>query len=238
MPQLTRSSFRNRLFAALPADDVRLLQAQAEPVALNVGDVLVQPHQPVEHVYFPEEGLVSVVAITAGGRRIEVGIVGRDGMVGTPILLGTDRSPHENFVQIKGRAWRMRSDDLCQAVGRSPSLHGILLRYVQAFMTQTAHTALSNGSHKLEERLARWLLMCYDRVDGDELPTTHVFLSLMLGANRPGVTLAIRTLEKAGIIRTRRGRITVLDRARLEDAAADSYGIPEEEYGRIIGPLR
>ena len=232
------SSYRNRLLAPLPTDDLQLIQARAEPVALSVGDILVQHHQPLEHVYFPEEGILSVIAITAGGRRIEVGIVGRDGMVGMPILLGTDRTPHEVFVQMPGRALRMRSDDLRHAIGQSPSLHGYLLRYVQAFMTQTAYTALSNGSHKLEERLARWLLMCHDRVDGDELPTTHLFLSLMLGANRPGVTMAIRTLEEAGVIRAGRGRITVLDRARLEDAAGDSYGIPEAEYGRIIGMLR
>ena len=118
----------------------------------------------------------------------------------------------------------------------SPALHAVLLRYVQAFMAQTAHTLLANATRRLDERLARWLLMTRDRLDGDELPLTQPFLSLMLGANRPGVTLAVRVLEDASIVRHARGRITVLDRTGLEAAAGGSYGAPEAEYTRLFGP--
>lgn len=229
---------RNRLLAALPPDDLRLLQPHLEPVTLNVGDVLIEPNRSIAHVHFPEEGIGSIVAVTHDDRQIEVGIFGRDGMSGTAILLGTDRTPHKNFIQVAGRGLRIASGIFRAAVGQSASMQGPLLRYIQAFTVQTAHTALSNGSDKLEDRLARWLLMCHDRVDGDDLPLTHEFLSIMLAVRRPGVTEALNTLEGAGIIRARRGLITILDRTKLEALAGTSYGIPEAEYERLIGPPR
>jgi hypothetical protein len=155
-------------------------------------------------------------------------------MGGTAVLLGTDRTPHEHFCQVPGSARRMRSDDLRQAIRQSPSLHLLLLRYVQTFQVQTAYTALSNGGYNIEERLARWLLMCHDRLDGDDLPLTHEFLSIMLGVRRSGVTLAIQILEGAKIITARRGLLSVLNRAKLEAVAGDSYGQPEAEYGRLV----
>ncbi len=138
---------------------------------------------------------------------------------------------------IAGPALRIEPQNLRQALQRSPSLHSLLLRYVQAFTIQTAHTALSNGSHKIEERLARWLLMCHDRLDEDDLPLTHEFIALMLGVRRAGVTEALNILEGRGIIRAGRGNIVVLQRTKLEKAAGDSYGVPEAEYRRLIGPL-
>jgi CRP-like cAMP-binding protein len=235
MPDLTQSSVHNRLLAKLCPEAFALLQPYLEPVTLNRGDVLITPHQPIEHVYFLEAGITSIIANTAGGRRIEIGLTGRDGLAGTPVLLGVDSTPHETFMQIAGSGLRIETQKLREAIQQSSSLHALLLRYVQAFTIQTSHTALSNGSHKIEERLARWLLMCHDRLDGDDLPLKHEFIALMLGVRRAGVTEALNILEKRGIIQASRGNIVIVDRARLEETAGDSYGVPEAEYHRLIG---
>ena len=171
-------------------------------------------------------------------QRIEAGIFGRDGMSGTAIVLGSDRSPHETFVQIPGAALRIEADALRDAMGRSQPLRQALLLYVQVLLVQVAHTVLANGSGKIEERLARWILMSHDRLDGDEIALTHEFLSLMLGVRRAGtVTVATHLLEGQGLIRATRGLIRVTDRAGLEELADGSYGVPEAEYRRLIGPL-
>jgi CRP-like cAMP-binding protein len=182
-----------------------------------------------------DEGIASVVAGTPQGRRIEVGIIGREGLIGLPVLLGTDRTPHACFVQTPGAGWRIQVDALQRALAASAALHQHLLRFVQAFLVQMGQTALVNGSFSLEQRLARWLLMCHDRVDGDGLATTHEFLSLMLSVRRAGVTVALQALEERGLITTKRGQVRVLDRAGLEGVAGDSYGVCEAEYERLIG---
>jgi CRP-like cAMP-binding protein len=238
MSDPTQSSVRNRLLAKLCPEDFNLLQPHLEPVPLNRGDVLITPNQPIEHVYFLEAGITSIIANTAGGRRIEIGLTGRDGLAGTPVLLGVDSTPHETFMQIGGSGLRTETERLRQAIRQSSSLHSLLLRYVQAFTIQTSHTALSNGSHRIEERLARWLLMCHDRVDGDDLALTHEFIALMLGVRRASVTEALNILEEQEIIQANRGNIVVLDRLRLEETAGDSYGVPEAEYERLIGLFR
>ncbi len=232
---MTPMATRNRLLLALSVQDFSRVEPQLEPVSLPAGTRLVEPNTPIEHVYFLEEGIASVVATTLQGRRIEVGIIGREGLTGIPVLLDTDRTPHECFIQTPGEGLRIRADDLRRAMAGSASLHHYLLRFVQAFMIQMGQTALSNGSHVIEQRLARGLLMCHDRVDGDALFTTHEFLSLMLGVRRAGVTQTLKTLEDRGLISARRGQIIVEDRARLEDAAGGSYGVPEAEYARLIG---
>ena len=225
----------NHLLRALSPADFGLLHPQLERVRLPVDTYLVEPNAPVPHVYFLNEGIASVVAATDQGRRIEVGMIGPEGMTGPCVLLGTDRSPHACFVQMPGAGLRIRTDALRRAAAASAPLHRHLLRFVHAFMVQMGQTALANGSHVLEQRLARWLLMCHDRVDGDDLTITHEFLSLMLGVRRAGVTEALRTLEDGGAIATKRGRVTVLDRAGLEAVAGDSYGLCEAEYTRLIG---
>jgi len=231
----TALPLRNRLLLALPVEDFHSLDPHLERVRLPVDTCLVEPNAPVEHVYFLNEGIASVVAATDQGRRIEVGMIGPEGMTGPCVLLGTDRSPHACFVQMPGAGLRIRTDALRRAAAASAPLHRHLLRFVHAFMVQMGQTALANGSHVLEQRLARWLLMCHDRVDGDDLTITHEFLSLMLGVRRAGVTEALRTLEDGGAIATKRGRVTVLDRAGLEAVAGDSYGLCEAEYTRLIG---
>jgi CRP-like cAMP-binding protein len=234
MPAPLQSAVRNRVLATLPPRDYEVLRALLEPVSLPLRTYLVEPDKPIEHIYFMEQGIASVVALTPSQRRIEVGLIGREGMSGTPLLLGTDRTPHECFVQMSGDALRVSSGDLSQVFLHCPDLHRHLLRFVQAFTVQVAQTALSNGSYRLEERLARWLLMCHDRVDGDVLFTTHEFLSIMLGVRRPGVTEALHILEGAHMIRAERGLVTILDRAKLEQVADESYGVPEAEYARLM----
>jgi CRP-like cAMP-binding protein len=235
MPDLLQSSIHNRLLTQLRPEDFDLLRPHLEPMTLDRGDVLITPNQPIEHVYFLEAGITSVIANTAGGKRIEIGLTGRDGLAGTPVLLGVDSTPHETFMQIAGSGLRIATETLRAIIQQSPTLHALLLRYVQAFTIQTSHTALSNGSHRIEERLARWLLMCHDRLDGDGLPLTHEFIALMLGVRRAGVTEALNILEEREIVRTERGNIVILDRAQLEETAGDSYGVPEAEYRRLIG---
>jgi CRP-like cAMP-binding protein len=235
MIQISQSTLHNRLLRALSADDFGLLQPHLELVSQKRGDVIVEPNEPIEQIHFPEHGIASIIANTDEGHRIEVGLYGRDGMSGTTLVLGTDRTPHEHFYQVAGSAIIIGADELSGAIQQSPSLQRLLLRYVQAFQIQVAYTALSNGSYTIEARLARWLLMCHDRIDGDELPLTHEFLGLMLGVRRSSVTLATQVLEGAQVITARRGLLTVLNRAKLEEIAGDSYGLPEAEYARLIG---
>jgi CRP-like cAMP-binding protein len=225
----TQVPVRNRLLATLAPADFSLLEPQLERVPLPAGIRLIEPNTPIEHVYFLEQGIASVVATTPQDRRIEVGIIGPEGLTGVPVLLGMDRTPHECFVQIPGAGLRMRVDDLRAATAASATLQQRLLRFVHAFTVQIGQTALANASHLIEERLARRLLMCHDRVDGDDLAATHEFLSLMLGVRRSGVTVALQALEDRGIISTRRGQVRVVDRAKLEAVAGDSYSLPEAD---------
>ena len=233
-PFSIKSIVRNRLLQQLRSEDLELLQPFLEPVTLNVDDVLIAPDKTIEYVHFIEQGLCSVIAVSARD-RIEVGHVGREGFAGAPILLEVDSSPHLTFIQIAGSALRMRSEDFRSVVGQSPTLRGLLLRYVHSTIIQVGQTALSNGRAKIEIRLARWILMCHDRLDDDEVPLTHQILGLMLGVRRSGVTTALHILEAKQIIKARRGRVTVLDRNRLVEFAADTYGIAEAEYARVIG---
>ncbi len=227
---------RNRLLATLESAEYEALRGAFEPVQMQRGTVLVHPHQPLTHVYFPETGIVSAIATTPEGRRIEIGLVGREGFVGLPVLLGVDHTPQESLVQVEGDALSLPREVFADLLIRHPKIAPVLLRYSHVFQVQIAQTALSNGSYNLEERLARWLLMCHDRVEADEFPFTHEFLAMMLGVHRPGVTTTIHLLEGAGMIKARRSRIQIVSRAKLEMAAGDSYGVPEAEYARLIGP--
>src|SRR3954467_6963659 len=230
-----QASVRNRLLAALSPADFSLLEPQLEPIPLPVRTCLAEPNRPIGHVYFLEQGIASVVASTPLGRRIEVGIIGREGLTAPCVLLGVGRSPHECFVQTPGAGLRILADDLRRALAASAALHQHLLRFVQAFMIQMGQTALANACHVVEQRLARSLLMCRDRVDGDGLAPTQEFLSLRLGVRRAGVTVALQALEERGLIATQRGQVTVLNRARLAAVAGGSYGAAEAEYERLIG---
>lgn len=224
----------NCLLAAFSAEDFALLEPDLEPVRLDLRQVLVRPNTPIEHVYFPESGMSSNVAEMPRDRRIEVGIIGREGLCGAEIVMTADRSPNETFVQVAGGGLRIRTDRVRHAMAQSASLQGLLLRYFLSLQIQISQTALANGRSKIEERLARWILMAQDRQDGNEICLTHDFLALMLGVRRPGVTVALHVLEGQGLIRSVRGRILVIDREGLEEAADGAYGVPEAEYRRLM----
>lgn len=178
--------------------------------------------------YFIERGFASVVADGPGKRDIEVGLIGREGMTGLPVVLGQDRARHTAYMQVAGGGQRISTARLRQAIERSASLHQSLLQCVHAFLIQIAETVLANGRSKNARRLARWLLMADDRIDGHELPLTHKLLAVMLGVQRPHVTAAIKTLERAGLIRTGRRVIAVLDRKGLVKFSNGAYVLPEE----------
>ena len=229
------STTGNQLLAALPPADFALLKPDLEAVDLPTRRQLEQRGRTVEHIYFLDAGLASMVVSAGANHNIEVAIVGKEGMTGLPVLLGIERPIHETFIQSAGRGWRIPSGVLDAAIKQSPTLHGILLRYVHTLVTQMAYTALANGRYTIEERLARWLLMAEDRAGkGNTITLTHDFLALMLGARRAGVTVAINEFHKRGVLRTERGRITVQDRRALEEAANGSYGTPEAEYERLF----
>ncbi|MGR3782241.1 MAG: Crp/Fnr family transcriptional regulator [Albimonas sp.] len=228
------SSSRNQLLAAMSPEDAELIRTALEPVPLPVRQRLEMPNRPIEHVYFPERGVASVIAIGRHDRRAESGLFGRDGMSGLPVVLGDDRSPHETFMQIEGSGRRIESAALREAMDRSPTLRALLLRYVHVRLIQSAQTGLSNAKSRMDQRLARWLLMCRDRIDEPAMPLTHAFLSTMLGVRRAGVTEALHELERRGLIAVSRGSIEILDRPGLIAAADGSYGLPETEYARLF----
>jgi CRP-like cAMP-binding protein len=232
--QPQQSSVRNRLLKALSPDDFALLQPHLELVATELAQPLIKPYESVRHLFFPEVGFSSITT-SGSGTKVEVGLVGREGLVGaTPMLLGSDRTPHEHFVQNAGEMLRIETAALCAAIDQSASLNKLLLRYIQVQFVQTAQTAFANAFYTLDARLARWLLMCQDRLDGDEMRLTHEFLSIMLGVTRTSTTLAVQGLEGHRLIQGHRGKITILDRKAMEAVADDGYGLPESEYARLI----
>jgi CRP-like cAMP-binding protein len=225
----------NRLLSSLSKADFALLLPDLEAVSLDLRKVLERPNKRIEDVYFPDAGFASVVAVQPKQTKVEVGLIGREGMTGLPVVLGNHKTPHETYIQAAGHGQRINATKLRKAMAASSSLQSLLLKFVQAFMVQTAQTAISNARAKLNERLARWILMADDRIDGSRLPLTHEFLSLMLGVRRAGVTEALHALESEGLIRASRGEIIVRSRKGIERRAGGSYGIPEAEFRRLIG---
>ena len=225
----------NTLLLSLSSPDFDLLAPHLEAVTLGLRKMLEKPDKRIENVYFPETGFASVVAIQRDGKEVEVGLIGREGMTGLPIVLGNHRSPHATYMQASGNGHSIPAAELRQAMQASVSLRDSLLKFVQAFGVQTTHTAICNARSKLDVRLARWLLMAQDRIQDDILPLTHEFLSLMLAVRRPGVTVALDTLRKRKLISYRRGEITIKDRKGMARVAGDAYGTPESEYRRLIG---
>jgi CRP-like cAMP-binding protein len=228
-------NFRNRLLAGLTEAQLGRLAPDLEPVELTLRMELETPSEPIEHVYFPGSGVGSVIAIGPDGQRVEAGLFGREGMSGLAVVLGADRSPNETRYQLPGTGHRIEVGVLREAMGAEPAIRERFLLYSQAFAVQVAHTTLANGRSTIAVRLARWLLMCHDRVSGDVLELTHEFLSIMLGVRRSGVTVATHELEGRGLITATRGRIRVLDRGGLLAEAHGIYGVPEAEYARLMG---
>jgi CRP-like cAMP-binding protein len=233
--KISRETITNRLLATLGAKDFALLEAGLSPVALPVRRQLESRNRPVEYAYFLRSGLASTIISAGSNHSIEVAVIGREGMTGLSLLLESDRAMPETYMQSAGEGWRIAAEDLREALQKSPSLRKHLMRYAHTLVSQMAYTTLANGRYKLDERLARWLLMAQDRSSDNTVLLTHESLSIMLGVRRPGVTAALKEFEKRDFIKTRRGVIEVGNREALIETANGSYGAPEAEYNRIFG---
>jgi CRP-like cAMP-binding protein len=217
----------NRLLARLSRADLNLLERDFEPIELRDRQQLHPRNRPIDHVNFLESGIASVVA--NGEHALEIGIIGRDGMTGVALVFGSNEPPHhDTYIQIAGKGHRLSADHLREALDASATLRNVLLQYAHAFMTQMADTALANGRHKIEERLARWLLLADDRLDDHEIPLTHEYLGVMLGTARPGVTIALQELERRGWITHKRGVVTIIDRPGLIRSSNGAYVPPND----------
>jgi CRP-like cAMP-binding protein len=234
MRPIPESFSANILLGALSKSDLDLLSSKLESKDLVMGEMLQEPNKQVEYAYFPTSGICSVIAENVEGVQAETGLIGREGFVGVPIVLFADSSPSQVIVQAEGRALRLSRTKLLSAISKSPSLQAALLRFAHTFNVQVSQTAVANGHYTINQRLARWLLMCQDRADSNEFPMTHKFLSVMLAVRRAGITDALNFLEGKKAIRAMRGRIVVLNRTVLEGVAGAAYGIPEREYRRLI----
>ena len=212
----------NGILSQLSRQDLQLLQPHLVAVDLPVRKQLTARGKRIDDVYFLESGIASVVG-GGNAKQMEIGIIGREGMTGLAVALGVDRAMHDTYMQIAGTGLRISTAKLRELADQSRTLHRSLLLYTHTYLMQIAQTALANGLGKIEERLARWLLMAADRLDAAELPLTHEFLAATLGTQRPGVTIALHELERAGLIVTQRGKITILDRKALEKSSNGIY---------------
>jgi len=227
---------QNLLLRALKDELLAEIQPSMEWVSLQRDDCLTAPFERPDHAYFPANGFASVVATGPNDCRAETGMIGPEGVSAIPIILANEGWLHETFIQHAGHGFRMKTEDLEAAMSKHPALQMILQSYILTFITQLACTALAKNYAKLEERLARWLLMADDRVQSDDgLHIAHRFLASMLGVRRPGVTVALHVLEGKALIRNERARIVILDRNGLKEHANGYYGTPEDEFARLIG---
>jgi CRP-like cAMP-binding protein len=225
----------NRLLAALPDAEYQRLAPHLEYVPLPLKQVLYNRGESIEYVYFPHRAIVSLISTPEEGSHVEVGLVGNEGIVGIPAVLGDNIATTSAIVQREDSGMRMEASLLKTEFQQGGSLQSLLLRYTQALYGLVSQNAACNRRHQLDERLARWLLLVCDRVGSNELLLTHEFISKMLGVRRAGVTEAANTLQRTGLIRYNRGKITILNRQKLEAAACSCYGIIKGEYGRLLG---
>ena len=224
----------NRLLSMLQnAGEARMLR-RLEQLHLKRKDSLYRPDVPITHAYFPLTGVASLVVDMADGPSIEVGTMGNEGMVGMPLVLGSDRSPTHAYVQIAGEFMRMPAADFSAELARDRTFADVTRRYAQGFFAQVAQSTACLRFHTVEQRLCRWILTCHDRVGQDRVELTQEFLAVMLGVQRPSVTLAATALQKKGLIRYRRGVIDVVNRLDLEETACECYGIVRREFERLL----
>jgi len=234
LSSIQQSTVRNRLLQRLSGEDFALLQPHLRTLQTELRQTLIHPHEPVTHLLFPEVGYASITSDVAGN-RVEVGMIGREGLVGaSPVLLDSGTTPYHEFVQSPGEMLAIEVAPFCAAVDESATLRKLMLRYLHTKLIQARQTAYANAAFTMDVRLARWILMCHDRVEGDEIVITHDFIALMLGVQRSGATLAVQALEGSQLIKAHRGRLTVRDREGLVAFANGSYGTTEAEYARLI----
>jgi CRP-like cAMP-binding protein len=225
---------RNRLLAQLGADEWTRLSSRAEVVPLALREIVYDIDAPIEHAYFVEDGVISIVASALDGTAVETGTVGNEGFAGLPLFLGSDRTSAQAFCQVPGSAHRLTAAALGDALRCGPDLSAVLGRYTLAFLTQAAQGSACNRLHSMRQRCARWLLETHDRVVGDSFGLTHEFLSQMLGVRRATVSEIAAQLQRDGIIHYEYRRITILDRARLEEATCECYTVIRREFERLI----
>lgn len=225
---------RSRILRDLPPQDRTRLVALMQRVPFELGDVICEPGQRLDHIYFPTTAVVSALYTTEQGNTAEMGLVGNDGVVGISLFLGGDATPTQATVIVAGEAFRLESRVLRKEFAAAGALQAVLLRYTQAYITQVSHTAVCNRLHAVEQRLCRWLLMCHDRVDRDDLQMTQEFISNVLGGRRETVTVAAGRLQDAGLIRYSRGHIAIVDRKGLEAAACECYPAVAAWSNRLV----
>ena len=224
---------KNNLLAALPPDEYQRLSPHLEYVKLDRGQVIYKVDEPSSHLYFPTSAMISMVSSMSDGATVEVGVIGREGISGLHLLLGSDDSNNDCMAQLPGEALKINAETLRAEFKRGGKLQGVILRYIHGLMIQISQSAACNRLHSVEERLARWLLMTHDRATGDELSLTHEFLAMMLGTRRAGVTGAAIALQGEGFIRYSRGHITMLDRTGLEDFSCECYRTFKAEFDKL-----
>ncbi|MBP2238404.1 CRP-like cAMP-binding protein [Sinorhizobium kostiense] len=231
------SPIGNQLLAMLPEGDYSQIASGLEYVDLPRGTLLARAGEPIDYIYYLTSGIGSLIATTPEGNKAEAGIFGSEGYVPTSAATGVELSAHDVIMQIGGGAYRMDFASFHQGIEHNRNFARVMIRSIEAFSIQLTYTAISNAVHGVDERLARWLLMCHDRVPGDQISLTHEFLSLMLAVRRPSVTTSLHILEGNGFIRSLRGQIIIRDRPALEEFARDAYGKPEVEYRRLMTGL-
>jgi CRP-like cAMP-binding protein len=230
-----RGAERNRLLRAIPDDEYARLQPYLEPFQLEPMQILTEPGERIEHVYFPQTGIVSVLRRMRDGTLIEVITIGREGMAGIAVTLGDPESSLVISGQVPGASGRVDAEAFTDLLPNLPRLEELLRRYALTVFEQTSQSLACNSLHSIEQRCARWLLMTHDRVDGDEFILTHEILAQMLAVRRAGVTEAAGALQRAGVISYTRGRITIRDRAGLERFACECYGAVRDQFDRLLG---
>jgi CRP-like cAMP-binding protein len=235
MRQNTQNRLRgNRLLAALAPADAERLRPNLEEVSLQQYQVLLEPEQRITRAYFPHDGFVSLLTVFEDGSSVETATIGPEGVIGVPLFVSREYSPSKAVVQISGRAATIAAGPLQQAMMESNGLRQVFDCYTHAFLAQVLQTVACNTIHSTEERLAKWLLMSADRMNGDGIPFTHEFLAEMLGVGRPTVSLIARTLQTAGLIQYRRARIAIVDRPGLEEASCSCYHAIRRAYERLL----
>lgn len=225
---------KNRLLAALPPEEFELFRKYLKAVSFEPGDVLFHTNDSIRRVYFPSDGMISLLSVTQSGQTVEIGYVAREGMVGVPLILGRTEMPYQATAQTHSSGFSMEAKDLIEYFQRYKSFNAALLRYVSILLKQLAQSGVCNNFHTIEARLCRWMMVMLDNSDSDVLMLTQEFIAYILGVQRTSVGMIAGNLQSAGIIRYRRGRIEIIDREKLAAAACECYRVIKNEYDSFL----